>query len=58
MRVYVLSMTYKLYLDWCAIWHINPAACECVTDPAALLGQLKPGDQVIDARLVPQRLVA
>lgn len=61
MRVYVLSESYKSYLDWCAIRGINPAACECVTDPRTLRGKLEPQDQVIDARhirVAAHRLVA
>lgn len=62
MRVFVLVPTYKAFLDWCSMRHVNPKAAECVTDPATLFGQVEPGDQVIDARYMihdsPLQLVA
>ncbi len=62
MRVFVLVPTYKAYLNWCAMRHVNPAAAECVTDPLTLLGQLSREDMVVDARSLfadmPIQLVA
>lgn len=56
MRVFVLAETYKSYIDWCAARGVNPVACECVTDPKKILGQMKPGDQLLDARQVHKDL--
>jgi hypothetical protein len=62
MRVFVLVPTYKAFVDWCSMRHVNPKAAECVTDPTTLFGKLQKGDQVIDARSLftdlPTQLVA
>lgn len=52
MRVFVLTETYKTYLDWCCMRHVNPRAAECVTDPTKLRGRMTPEDQLFDARTV------
>lgn len=52
MRVFVLTETYKTFLDWCSMRHVNPRAAECVTDPEELRGKMGPEDQLYDARTV------
>ncbi len=56
MRVFVLSETYKTYLDWCYLRRVDPVACECVTNPRNIRGRMKPGDQLFDARQVRKDL--
>jgi hypothetical protein len=58
MRVFVLVPTYKAFLEWCSMRHVNPKAAICVMDPTTLRGQLEPGDQVIDARFITPPSVA
>lgn len=58
MRVFVLADSYKVYLDWCSMRHVNPRAAECVTDPAQLRGKMRRGDQLFDARTVKPDLAA
>lgn len=52
MRVFVLADTYKAYLDWCSMRHVNPRAAECVTNPQALRGKMEREDQLYDARTI------
>lgn len=50
MSVYVLANTREECIDWCTRNHVNVAAVTCVLEPRSLRGQLRAGDQVIDAR--------